>query len=232
MWLRERDAVVFVRDAHNLYLETLAELGPLGLALLLVALGAPLLAARKAAGDPAGRAALAAYVALLAHAALDWDWELPAVTLCTVFLAVALVRLGALGSDARLGRPRWRACSAQRSPSALSRSWRTSATARWRRPTRRSAGTISPLPVGHPIGRAFAPWSAEPWRLLGQVALAEGQPELARRRLRQAAEEDPRSWDTWFDLALATSGPERLRALAHARRLNPPAPELDVIAAG
>ena len=103
VWLRERDAVVFVRDAHNLYLETLAELGPLGLALLLVTLGAPLLAARKATGDPAGRAALAAYVALLAHAALDWDWELPAVTLCTVFLAVALVRLGGSGERRPLG---------------------------------------------------------------------------------------------------------------------------------
>ena len=41
-WLRERPALLFVRDAHDLYLETLAELGAVGLALLLVALLAPL----------------------------------------------------------------------------------------------------------------------------------------------------------------------------------------------
>ncbi|MGH3136680.1 MAG: O-antigen ligase family protein, partial [Gaiellaceae bacterium] len=41
-WTEERPAPNNARDAHNLYLETLAELGPAGLALLLVALGAPL----------------------------------------------------------------------------------------------------------------------------------------------------------------------------------------------
>ena len=41
-WLRERSTPISTREAHSLYLETLAELGPLGLALLLVALAAPL----------------------------------------------------------------------------------------------------------------------------------------------------------------------------------------------
>jgi hypothetical protein len=40
-WLRDRPADITVRNAHNVYLETLAELGPLGLALLLAALAAP-----------------------------------------------------------------------------------------------------------------------------------------------------------------------------------------------
>ena len=48
---------------------------------------------RRRARRP-GRAALAAYAALLAHAALDWDWELPVVTLCTLLLAVVLLGLG------------------------------------------------------------------------------------------------------------------------------------------
>ena len=98
IWLRERPALLFVKDAHNLYLETLAELGPVGLAALLLVLLTPLAGARRAARRPAGRAALAAYVALLAHAAVDWDWELPAVTLATVLLGVALVQLGGQGA--------------------------------------------------------------------------------------------------------------------------------------
>ena len=98
-WLAERPALLFVRDAHNAYLETLAELGPVGLGLLLLALVMPLLGARRVTSSAAGRAALAAYAALLAHALLDWDWEIPAVTLCTVLLGVALVRLAGNGGD-------------------------------------------------------------------------------------------------------------------------------------
>ena len=63
-------------DAHSLYLETLAELGLVGLALLVLALAPPLVAGFR--GVEA--AATGGYVAFLIHAGLDWDWELPAVT--------------------------------------------------------------------------------------------------------------------------------------------------------
>ena len=43
-WARHGSLAVFVRDAHSLYLETLAELGALGLALLVAAAAAVLLA--------------------------------------------------------------------------------------------------------------------------------------------------------------------------------------------
>jgi O-antigen ligase len=64
-------------DAHSLYLETLAELGPLGLLLLLAMLLVPFRSARSGAAYVP--AALGAYAAFLVHAGLDWDWELPAV---------------------------------------------------------------------------------------------------------------------------------------------------------
>ncbi len=51
-WLQDRPFEHKVRDAHSLYLETLAELGPVGLALLLLALGAPLAAAVAARRQP------------------------------------------------------------------------------------------------------------------------------------------------------------------------------------
>jgi hypothetical protein len=78
-------------DAHNLYLETLAELGPIGLALLTAMLVLPLVAAARVRRRPLIPTALGAYAALLAHSALDWDWEMPAVMLAGLFCAAAIV---------------------------------------------------------------------------------------------------------------------------------------------
>jgi O-antigen ligase len=78
-WLRYRPVSSFARDAHSVYLEKLAELGPVGLALLLTALALPLVALRVRR-DPLLAAAAGSYVLFLVHAGVDWDWELPAVT--------------------------------------------------------------------------------------------------------------------------------------------------------
>lgn len=66
-WAQERPAEVEARDAHNLYLETLAELGPVGLLLLAAALAAPLLALRRARRSAPAAAAAAAYAACTAR---------------------------------------------------------------------------------------------------------------------------------------------------------------------
>ena len=82
-WYRERPGHVAVRDAHSLYLETLAELGVPGLLLLGAVVLVPLVAAfvrrHWAAASAAG-----AFSAYLVHAGLDWDWEIPAVTLAAL----------------------------------------------------------------------------------------------------------------------------------------------------
>jgi hypothetical protein len=89
-------------DVHGLYLETLTELGPIGLALLLVTLAAPLASARAAArASRVGAAATAGYVAFLVHASVDWDWELPAVTLPALALGACVVLLARSPSAAR-----------------------------------------------------------------------------------------------------------------------------------
>jgi len=226
VWLRERPALLFVRDAHNLYLETLAELGPVGLALLLVALGTPLVA-RGAAAVADGRAAIAAYVALVAHAALDWDWELPAVTLCTLLLGVALVRHGppepprALTAPARvlvlggaillavasIGVHVGNGASADASD-LLDRGDAAAA--------RRAAVRA----------HRFRPWAAEPWELMGEAELALGHVPEARVDLRHAIRRDPRSWSAWLSLGAASVERERADAIARARALNPLAPEV------
>ncbi|HYM57182.1 MAG TPA: O-antigen ligase family protein [Solirubrobacteraceae bacterium] len=96
-WRRERKIADPARDAHSLYLETAAELGLVGLALLgLFAAG--LAGAARAAWRtaPAAAAGPAAGLVLWAlHTGIDWDWEMPALTLVALVLAGLLCTLSA-----------------------------------------------------------------------------------------------------------------------------------------
>jgi O-antigen ligase len=106
-WLRYRPFNDFAQDAHSLPLQTLAELGIVGLALLAVFLAGIGLAAREAyAAAPAATAGPAAgLVVWVAHAPLDWDWQMPAVTLVAIVLAGMLAAIAqrepASSGDAR-----------------------------------------------------------------------------------------------------------------------------------
>jgi O-antigen ligase len=86
-WLQRRDVAENVRDAHSLYLETAAELGIVGLAALAAFLAGTVQAARRVT-TPAAIAALAAFAL---HAGLDWDWELPALSLVAILLAARVI---------------------------------------------------------------------------------------------------------------------------------------------
>lgn len=88
---RRKGETVDVLDAHSLYVETLAELGPVGLALVLCALCLPLVAALSTRPSPLAGAAAGGYAAYLVHAGLDWDWEMPAVTLAGLVCGAALL---------------------------------------------------------------------------------------------------------------------------------------------
>jgi hypothetical protein len=233
VWLRERPALLFVRDAHNLYLETLAELGPVGLLALLAVLATPLLGLRRAIDHPTGRAALAAYTALLVHAALDWDWELPAVTLGTVFLGVALVQLGARERARRVsttGRAALLMSAAFLGVLAIVVHAGNGATADANDLLDRGEAGAARAEADR--ARRYRPWAAEPWEILGEAHLAEGNTATARSDLLRATRADPGSWSAWLSLALASTARERTLALARARELNPLAPELQAVAGG
>jgi O-Antigen ligase len=90
-WLKEPDRVDPSGDAHSLYLETAAELGLVGVALLgIFVAGIAVGAVRLHRLDPAAGAGVAAGLAGLAfHAGLDWDWEMPALSLVALLLAAA-----------------------------------------------------------------------------------------------------------------------------------------------
>ena len=83
-WLREREMPVEARDGHSLYIETLGELGLVGFAALaiclLVLLGGFAVRARGQDRALFG-ALLAAGVTWALASAVDWDWEMPAVTI-------------------------------------------------------------------------------------------------------------------------------------------------------
>lgn len=99
-WLRERPYPDGAQDAHSLELQTLAELGLIGGALLLAFIGGVILAAREALRLAPTLAAgpIAGCVVWLAHSPLDWDWQMPAVTLVAMVLAGALLGLAQLRS--------------------------------------------------------------------------------------------------------------------------------------
>jgi O-antigen ligase len=78
-------------DAHSLYLETTAELGLVGLALLAAFLLLPVVPVVRGRQSGAAAAAASAYAAFLVHAGLDWDWELPAVVIAALACAAALL---------------------------------------------------------------------------------------------------------------------------------------------
>jgi O-antigen ligase len=85
-WLQRRDFAETVRDAHSLYLETAAELGLVGLLALAALLGGVAASVRDETAVAA--AALAAWAV---HAGVDWDWEMPALTLVAVLLAGSVI---------------------------------------------------------------------------------------------------------------------------------------------
>jgi hypothetical protein len=107
-WLRYRTISEFAQDAHSLPLQTMAELGIVGLALLAVFLAGIALAAAAALRVAPALAAgpVAGFVAYIAHAPLDWDWQMPAVTLVALGLAgllLALAEPGAIREGIELG---------------------------------------------------------------------------------------------------------------------------------
>jgi O-antigen ligase len=85
-WMQHAEFPLFVRDAHSLWLDMLAELGLDGFLLIVLAFGTGLAAGlarmRRAGADRPLIAALAAVLAAFAlAAAIDWMWELTIVGL-------------------------------------------------------------------------------------------------------------------------------------------------------
>jgi hypothetical protein len=112
-WAREGDEAETVRDAHSLYMQTLGELGIVGILLLLSFLAWVFVSGLRAAllSDAEERsrlaAALAGFTVFLLTAAVDWMWQVPVVPVAALMLASGLLVAGGGGAKPRLPVP-WR----------------------------------------------------------------------------------------------------------------------------
>ncbi len=231
VWARDRPLPAASRDAHSLYAEVLGELGVVGFLLLVATLAVivVMLAARAGGRNRTLYAALlAVIVTWMVHAGVDWDWEMPAVTLWVFALGgAALARAdagNATDADARTGTaPRIAAiaaCSAVAlvpgivlvSQERLDHSADAFTRGDCRTAVDAASSAIAAL--------ALRP---EPYEVRAFCRLREGRTNDALRDLQRARERDPESWTYRYDLAVARAyaGLDP-RPQAHAAlRLNP-----------
>lgn len=220
-WLRYRGSGVSVRDAHSLYLETLSELGVVGLVLLVVLLAFPIVISRRAR-DPVTTACLASYCAFLVHAGFEWDWEIPVVIVSGLLLASALVRSGAstrevaLGSVARVAAAAAVVIAAAFAVVALIGNTDVVTAERLI-----AHGDVQGAAAHANRARQLLPWASEPWLVIADTRARSFDEAGARASLRAAVARDGADWALWFRLAAASRGDERAVALRRAFALNP-----------
>jgi hypothetical protein len=214
--------VSLVRDAHSLYVETLAEVGPLGLALLVTVLAAPLAALPRARTHPLVPAAAGGYVAYLVHTGVDWDWELPAVTLAGLLCGVVIL-LAARSSAPVSLRPRlrWSMAAVAVAAAFFATVGLLGNTALSRSTAAHRHGDEAAAARDARRARLLMPWSPAPWEALGRAQLAAGLVSDARRSFRKALSIDSGDWSLWYDLSRVAKGSERSRALDEVSRLFP-----------
>ncbi len=241
-----------VDDAHSLYLETLAELGAVGIALLgacLVTVLLALLPVRRGPSRPVYAAGFAGVLAWAVHAGVDWDWEMPALT----------VIVFALGGLALAARPRADAAAdaAPEAPDGPGDAGAAAVAAGGHPgPSRGARVAIGLAAVLAAVGPALVLVSErriddavvafergdcgaavdastaaievlssrpEPYEVLGFCQTRRGFNRLAIRSLEQAVRRDPRNWEFRYGLALVR-GAAALDPRPDARealRLNP-----------
>jgi hypothetical protein len=231
-WNRDPRWTGHIVDAHSIYLEALAELGLPGALLLVLALGAALVAAVKAPfreldAAPAGAAAgsAAALLVFCVTAGVDWMWESTAVTVAAILCAGLALAAGARRVAQRRALPRAAgvllalvALGLQTPPLIAASQVRAS-----QRAIREQRGEEA-------VAAATEAIRAEPWSVDGvyQRALALEQMgflDAAAKDAVRATELEPTNAEVWLVLARIEverrRSREALAAAARARELNP-----------
>ena len=223
IWYENRPDLLVVRDAHSLYMETFAELGVVGLGVLVAALLVLVAGAIRARRTRYTAAAFGVFVAWSAAAAVDWLWELVGVTLTALLAGSIGLVTAERGAPARLrgGLARlvliaacvllslfavWSLVGNQAlfagREALMRKDWVEA-----RDDARRA--------------RALLFWSAEPELVLGDAAAGLGDRQGALQEYRDAVATDPRNWVAWLRVAQVARGAERVAAYRRVRQLNP-----------
>jgi len=232
-WARESSFPAFVRDAHSLYLETFAELGIVGLLLIVGVIGSPFVVGirRIRTVPPEQRVliagAVAACAAFAVAAALEWVWELTVLPVAFLLLSAAL--LGLPGK--REPTPR-----STRGPRAFLAALAACGLVAIAIPIagaqaiRDSQADVRAQDLSGALDRANAASTIQPYAASASLQEAlvlelQGDYEAAVAAARMATEEEATNWRTWLVLsrleARAGNADASVAAYREARSLNP-----------
>jgi O-Antigen ligase len=239
-WAQHGNYAAFIRDAHSLYLETLAELGVVGFALIvgLVAGIAGIGTVRSLRAPPELRLGLAAAtagaVAFAVAAGLDYIWEIGVMPVAFFLLAAVAVD----GARRPVPRPRsqrqarqrqigWRIGTVLAAIGAVILIYLPYQSATDIRASERDVndGQLESALEEAQSAVDLQPYAATPRLQEALVLERQGRFDQAAAAARQATMKESTNWRTWFTLSRIEA--ERGRAKAsldaylRARQLNP-----------
>jgi hypothetical protein len=234
-WMQHRPYALYVINAHSLFIETLAELGVVGLVLLVGFAGGGLfVGARRVLRAPPERRTLAAGLtaALAAYyvgAAVDWTWQVTAVTVVAIVITAVLA-----GTHASVTRPGQRELPlaigavfaivgaalivAQALPMISAMQLHSSQ-------VEAANGDLVTAAKRAASAREAAPWSSDPYLQLSLIQERAGSLVAARKSVTSATDRAPRDWQLWeirarIELEAGSVAAAR-RSLQTAEHLNP-----------
>jgi O-antigen ligase len=239
-WARNADVPEIVRDTHSLYLQTLGELGIVGLILLVGFLAVVLgggcaVLFGVAAGDRSPlAAALAGCVAFCVTATFDWMWQLPVLPVVLLLLVAALLTGGGDAARPQKGLPLAPrigvAATAFVAIIAIAIPLASTSLVRSSEAEARDGDLAAALEDAR-TAQNVQPGAASP--RLQQALVLEAQDEFgaAAEAARAATEREPTNWRTWLVLSRieAENGEAvaAVEAYREARSLNPLSPIFD-----
>ncbi len=234
-WLPRAKTGGYVQNAHSLYVETYAELGLVGLVLLVgffvAALVAVFRAAARSGYEQRTRAAAVAgaLVAFLLGAAFDWLWQMPVLPAAIMLLLAATL---APATDAAVMAPRRAGLATQLTAVAVGLASLVAiayplATASAVANSQAAAGigNLSTALTDAQSAVSLEPGSAAAQVQLALVHEAQRQYGAAVAAAKHAVRDEPQNWSNWFVLfrVQAEDGHAKaaLASYRKARSLNP-----------
>jgi O-Antigen ligase len=233
-WNRDRPDASIAYDGHSLYMETLGELGIVGLLLVVAAIAAILVGAavRIRGPDRALHAVACMVLALWAlRAGIDWDWEMPVVTLAALCVGGAAIAVPARASEDDRPPTGWRPPPLARLVAGLGCLFLAITPYQVLQSQRHLDAAVvafdrddCPRAVDQALSSLEAVAARpQPRVVLAYCDLRLGRPDLALKQIDAGLERDPRNWELVYakGIVRARLGMDPRPQMREALRLNP-----------